>query len=198
LAVKAEPKFRGRNEGLKMHVFDCTDGKQGDQYTVTMKEIAECVGRNYSYGADIRRTLVHYALFVVKRPKKPDDMDEIDTMIFKKEVDEYAKRSEKHGENCRTLFSLILGQCSDYLKAKLRSLPIYSYIKESFDVLCLIKAIKQKLQARREHVSFAGATRREDPAVYPAPRKGRYEHQVPGDLPDPYGGRGAARRGDWS
>jgi hypothetical protein len=128
---------------MKGHVFNCTEGKQGDQYTVTVKEIAEYVGSNYSYGADIRWTLEHEALFVVKRPKKPDDMDEIDTMIFKKEVDEYVKRREKHGENCRTLFSLIMGQCSDYLKAKLGSLPIYLDIKESFDVLCLIKSIKQ-------------------------------------------------------
>jgi hypothetical protein len=37
--AKVEP-FRGRNEGLKGHVFDCTDGRQGDQFTVTMNEIA--------------------------------------------------------------------------------------------------------------------------------------------------------------
>jgi hypothetical protein len=145
-AVKAEP-FRGRNEGLKGHVFECTDGRQGDQFTVTMKEIAEYVGSNYSYGADIRWTVEHDALFVVTRPKKPDTtttpMDEVDTMIFNKEVDEYVKRREKHSENCRTLLSFMLGQCSYYLKTKLSSLPIYSDVKESFDVLCLIKAITQ-------------------------------------------------------
>jgi hypothetical protein len=51
-AVKEEP-VRGRNEGLKGHVFKCTDGRQIDQFTVTIKEIAEYVGSNYSYGADI-------------------------------------------------------------------------------------------------------------------------------------------------
>jgi hypothetical protein len=145
-AVKAEP-FRGRNEGLKGHVFECTDGRQGEQFTVTMKEIAEYVGSNYSYWADILWTVEHEALFVVTRPKEPDTtttpMDEVDTRIFKKEADEYMKRQEKNSENRRTLFSLMLGQCSDYLKAKLSSLPIYSDIKESFDAPCLIKAIKQ-------------------------------------------------------
>jgi hypothetical protein len=156
--VKAET-FRGRNEGLKGHVFECTDGSQGDQFTVTMKEIAAYVGSNYSHGADMRWKVEHEALFVVTRPKKPDTtttpMDEVDTMIFKKEVDEYVKRREKYSENCRTLFSLMLGQCSDYLKAKLSSLPIYSDIKESFDVLCLIKAIKQityKLEESTYHL----------------------------------------------
>jgi hypothetical protein len=91
------------------------------------------MGSNYSYGADIRWTVEHEALFVVTRPTKPDTttapMDEVDTLIFKKEVDEYVKRREKHSESCRTLFPLMLGQCSDYLKANLSSLPIYSDIK---------------------------------------------------------------------
>jgi hypothetical protein len=54
-------------------VFDCANGKQADQYAVTMKEIAEYIGSNYAYGADIRWSLEHEALFVVPRPKKPAD-----------------------------------------------------------------------------------------------------------------------------
>jgi hypothetical protein len=38
--VKAEPKFQGRNEDLKGHVFDCDNGKHADEYAVIMKEIA--------------------------------------------------------------------------------------------------------------------------------------------------------------
>jgi hypothetical protein len=78
-------------------VFDGADGKQADQYAVTMKDIAEYIGSNYAYGADIRWSLEHEALFVVPKPKKPaDDADAIDTRIFEKEVDEYVKRKAKH------------------------------------------------------------------------------------------------------
>jgi hypothetical protein len=49
------------------------------------------------------------------------------------------KGKGKHAENCRKLFSLMLGQCTDYLKAKLESLPVYASMKESFDVFTLIK-----------------------------------------------------------
>jgi hypothetical protein len=141
--TKAEPKLQGRNEDLKGHVFDCADGKQADQYAVTMKEIVEYIGSNYAYGADIRWSLEHEAPFVVPRPKKPaDDADAIDTRIFKKEVDEYVKCKAKHTENSRKLFSLILGQCTEYLRSKLKVLPEYLVMKENFNLLNLIKAIK--------------------------------------------------------
>jgi hypothetical protein len=47
-----------------------------------------------------------------------------------------------HTDNCRKLFSLMLGQCTDYLKAKLGSLHEYTGMKENFDVFALIKSIK--------------------------------------------------------
>jgi hypothetical protein len=141
--AKAEPKFQGRNEDLKGHVFDCADGKQADQYAVTMKEIAEYIGSNYAYGADIRWSLEHEALFMVPKPTKPaDNADAIDVRIFEKEVDEYVKRKAKHTENSKKLFLLILGQCTEYLRAKLKALPEYLGMKEDFNVFNLIKAIK--------------------------------------------------------
>jgi hypothetical protein len=36
----------------------------------------------------------------------------------------------------------MLGQCTDYLKAKLESLHVYASMKENFDVFTLIKLIK--------------------------------------------------------
>jgi hypothetical protein len=141
--AKAEPKFQGRNEDLKGHVFDCANGKQADQYAVTMKEIAEYIGSKYAYGADICWSLEHEALFVVPKPMKPaDDTDAIDVRIFEKEVDEYVKRKAKHTENSRKLFLLILGQCTEYLRVKLKALPEYLGMKEDFNVFNLIKAIK--------------------------------------------------------
>jgi hypothetical protein len=52
--TKTEPAFQGRCEDLRGHVFDCAVGKQAYRYTVTMKEMAEYIGSNFAYGADIR------------------------------------------------------------------------------------------------------------------------------------------------
>jgi hypothetical protein len=80
---------------------------------------------------------------VVPKPKKPADYaDAIYIMIFEKEVDEYAKRKAKHTENSRKPFSLILGKCTKYPRAKLKALPKYLDMKEDFSVFHLIKAIK--------------------------------------------------------
>jgi hypothetical protein len=51
--AKTEAGFQGRCEDLKGHIFDCVDGRQADQYAVTMKEIAAYTRTKYTYGADI-------------------------------------------------------------------------------------------------------------------------------------------------
>jgi hypothetical protein len=68
--------------------------------------------------------------------------DDIDKKIWEKEIDEYLKRKSNHESNCRTLFSLIHGQCTDYLKAKLEALAGYPSMKENFNVFKIIKAVK--------------------------------------------------------
>jgi hypothetical protein len=57
--ANAEPGFQGRCDDLRGHVFDCSVGKQVDWYTVTMKEIAEYIGSDFTYEADIRWSLEH-------------------------------------------------------------------------------------------------------------------------------------------
>jgi hypothetical protein len=124
-------------------VFDCAVGKEADRYTVTMKEVAEYIGSNFTYGADIRWSLEHEEEFVAPKPTILDATpDAIDKRIWEKEIDEYVKRKAKHGDNFRKLFSLILGQCTDYLKANLESLATFPAMREDFDVFHLIKAFK--------------------------------------------------------
>jgi hypothetical protein len=68
--------------------------------------------------------------------------DDIDKRIWEKEIDEYVKRKSKLQSNCRTLFSLIHGHCTEYLKAKLEALTGFPSMKENFNVFKLIKAVK--------------------------------------------------------
>jgi hypothetical protein len=52
--AKTKASFQGRCDDLKGHIFDFVDGRQADQYAVTMKEIAAYIGTKYTYCADIR------------------------------------------------------------------------------------------------------------------------------------------------
>ena len=48
--VVRQQKFEGRCEELKGHIHDCSDPRQSDMFGKTTKEIAEHVGRKYTYG----------------------------------------------------------------------------------------------------------------------------------------------------
>jgi hypothetical protein len=49
-AVPRQPKFEGKCDELKGHIYDCSDARQSDQFTKTSKEIAEYAGRTYKHG----------------------------------------------------------------------------------------------------------------------------------------------------
>jgi hypothetical protein len=123
--AKTEASFQGRCDDLKGHILDCVGGRQADQYAATMKEIAAYIGTKYTYGADIRWSLEHEKEFVIPKPTPlAASADDIDKRIWEKEIDEYVKRKSKLQSSCRTLFSLIHGKCTEYLKAKLEALAV--------------------------------------------------------------------------
>jgi hypothetical protein len=62
--------------------------------------------------------------------------------IWERRVDEYVNHENKLAANCETVFSLMLGQCSESMRAKLESLDSYENMKDGFDTIALIKAIK--------------------------------------------------------
>ena len=69
--VLRQPKFEGRCEQLKGHIFDCSDSRQSDMFTKTVKEIAEYVGRTYKYSGDIRLAVENLELPIAIEPDDP-------------------------------------------------------------------------------------------------------------------------------
>jgi hypothetical protein len=142
-AAVQQPKFEGRCDDLKGFTFDYTDSRQKAGYNTSIKELAEYVGRTYTYGGDIRWTVENEKMFPVPCPKDvAADAGATDKRIWERRVDEYVKRKNKIAANCETVFSLILGQCSEYMRAKREGLGSYETTKYSFDMIALIKAIK--------------------------------------------------------
>jgi hypothetical protein len=115
-----EPKFNGRYEDIKGFVFDCANGKQADWYNVTVREITAYVGRTYDYVGDVRWSIKNKEKYV---PAKPAGIgtstDPTDKRIWDKDIDEYVRRKAKLTSNCEKLYSLVLGQCTDHMVAKL-------------------------------------------------------------------------------
>ena len=115
-----QQRFEGKCEDLKGHIYDCSDSRQADLYTKTTKEIAEYVGKNYKYGNDVRLAVESLTPPTLTEPSDPPQgASQTRERIWEKEVDEYVKRKGYLAENLKTLFSLIWGQCTDAMRAKI-------------------------------------------------------------------------------
>ena len=68
--------------------------------------------------------------------------DEVDIIIFNKQVDLYVKRADILESNLRKAYSLVWGQCTESMKNKLEALSTFAYFNGSYDVLTLVKEIR--------------------------------------------------------
>ena len=141
--ILRQPKFEGKCEELKGHIYDCSDTRQSDTFIKTTKEIAEYVGRTFKKGSDARLAIENLVLPTLTVPTAPDDeTDRTLVKIWEKEIDEYVKRKICLADNMQTVYSLVWGQCTDIMRQKIEALPIYSTLTTKGDGLALLKAIK--------------------------------------------------------
>ena len=69
-----QPKFEGKCEDLKGHIYDCSDSRQSDMSVKTTKEIAEYVGRTFRCKTGNRKPLDAYTGPTI-RPDRRDKQD---------------------------------------------------------------------------------------------------------------------------
>ena len=66
--IPRQPKFEGKCDDLKGHIYDCSDVRQSDIFMKTTKETGEFVGGTYKYGGDIRLVVENLELPVMAEP----------------------------------------------------------------------------------------------------------------------------------
>ena len=136
-------KFKGNCIELTDHIFDCSDYKQADKYVTNIKRIAEYVGSEYKNGGDIRSTLENKIEITIGIPIDPviiapaTALSTAQTLIFKGQIDQYIKRLGMLQENMQKAYSLILGQCTELLRAKIKQSNTWRTVSTSFNVLGL-------------------------------------------------------------
>jgi hypothetical protein len=103
-----QPRFQGKCDKLKGHIYDCSDSRQSDVYTKTTKEIGEYVGRTYRYGSDMRRAVQKLTMPNMPVPADPaDGANKAVVRMWEKKIDEFVKRELALQENLRTLYTLV-------------------------------------------------------------------------------------------
>ncbi len=91
--VVKQPKFEGKNEDLKGHIFDCANVKQSDVFTKTTKEIGDYVGSNFKYGSNVRLAIESLSIPTLDEPADPPKDAGLGEMRrWEKRLDESVKR----------------------------------------------------------------------------------------------------------
>ena len=65
-------KYEGICKDLKGFVFYCSEVSNMDGYSKFIKEVAEYIGRKFSYGADIQRSLENEMNTIFPSPSSPN------------------------------------------------------------------------------------------------------------------------------
>jgi hypothetical protein len=137
------PKFEGKCDDLKGHIYDCSDARQSDQFMKTTREIAEYVGRTYKYGGDARLAVETLGMPAITMPADPAvGATRGEERLWEKSIDEHVKRLTHLGENMKTLYSLVWGQCSDIMRQNLESQETFATISTTADEMGLLRALK--------------------------------------------------------
>jgi hypothetical protein len=140
-SAPSEVKFAGRCEELKGKVCDCSDFSQADGYTKTTKEIAEYVGRVYS--ADTRTLVEALMLPTFVYPSDPAaTATKTEKRKWQKRVDSLVTKEDRFEEDLKKVYSIIWGQCTKFLRAKLEAKDGYSTMKVDYNTIELLKSIK--------------------------------------------------------
>ncbi|WP_288993360.1 hypothetical protein [uncultured Marinobacter sp.] len=143
-------KFKGNEEKLAGHIFDCSDYRQADTFVNTHKRIADYVGAEYQEGGDIRSSIIHEARIQIPIPTNPTVVDPkaptpdeiVARMIFKGELDTFVKRKSYLNQNIQMAYALVIGQCADLLQSKLKQQTQWAAISQDQDVIRLLNLIK--------------------------------------------------------
>ncbi len=142
--IVQQAKFEGKCAELKGCIYDCTDSKQADVFTKTTKEIANYVGTTYKYGNDIKLAVSTLTVPTFPEPvDPPDGATKSKIEIWKTKISDFCKRESHLEENLKTLYSLIWGQCTDLIRARIEALDEHQRMFTEGDSIGLLVAIKK-------------------------------------------------------
>jgi hypothetical protein len=130
---------------MNNNVFECYD-EQSDrrQYAKTLEALHAHVKKNLRhpddlaklFGEEMKKPTVEKPTALVTTATKTDEL------IFGEEIKEYVKRTTILKNNMAAIHAVVWGQCSEAMKAKLKSLTEYQDKVNENDCMWLLKQIK--------------------------------------------------------
>jgi hypothetical protein len=127
------------------HVFECFD-EQGDrrQYSKTVEALEGYVKKSLKFSEDLAPLFATNMIApTVAMPAEPGvDPTRTEEMIWTEEVKEYVKRTRELRSNLASAHAVIWGQCSEAMRAKIKSLNGYAERTAENDCLWLLNQVR--------------------------------------------------------
>jgi hypothetical protein len=123
-------------------IYDCSAYNQVDGCTKTTEEVAEYVGRT-TCSSDARTAKETLILPTFDYPSDPvTEASATEKGKWTKRVDTMVCREDRFDEDLKKVCSLIWGQCTELLRAKLQAKDGCGQMKAEHDTIELLKSIK--------------------------------------------------------
>jgi hypothetical protein len=137
-----KPRFVGECDELKECIFDCEDSKQAGMFDANIKKLSIYAGTKYDMGSEIMTMIDDLIEVQVKKPDPYKGDDPFEQKINELKIAQYVKNSSKLENECKKFYAVILGQCSEFMVAKLKAATIFKEMHTNKDPLMLLKSIK--------------------------------------------------------
>jgi ribosomal protein L15 len=137
--------FKGNTPEMNNNVFECYD-EQSDrrQYSKSLEALQSYAKKNLRHPDDLAKLFGEEmkAPTVAKPTELLTTATEMDKLIFAEEIKEYVKRLTVLRSNVAAIHAVVWGQCSEAMKAKVKSMTDYQAKVDENDCMWLLKQIK--------------------------------------------------------
>ena len=127
------------------HVFQCFH-EQNDrkQFKKTVEALGEYANKNLKFSRDLSPLFEDtIASPSIPMPQDlPTTASRVEAEVWKEEIKEYTKQRRELKNNSGVIFAVAWGQCSEAMKAKLRTDPDYVTKHQDHDCAWLVSAIR--------------------------------------------------------
>ena len=139
--------FKSSVEGLEDAVYDSgLPNSSQDLFTTTTERLGEYVAKTYDHTGEFRNGLMNLSFPPLKKPLDPGkDPTFAQQQEYKSEYENWNKAKQRRSHNMQRVFALILGQCSDTIKNRIRSDQQWLDIDQKCDVISLLTLIRDSL-----------------------------------------------------
>ena len=140
------------------HVFQCSE-EQTDrlQYKTTLEALQSHVKKSLKYPEDLAPLFaLTMAEPVIAMPQEPGvNPSRTEDMIYTEQVKQYVKRESQLASNKAATHAVIWGQCSEAMKARIKTLGDYQARAEANDcfwLLQMIRAVTMELDEKKHGI----------------------------------------------